>query len=679
VNTPPLLLGAALLFWGWQTGHFWWGALAGGLLESSRLVRARWSLTQADFNRLWNVCVVLFLGVGTFLLINEGTISFNDFFANAGRRPEAIKQAGRSALTWFQWFPLIFFPFMIAQAFNDQPRVGLATFSWWLRKHEAQNPNSTLPRETVDISFGYLALCLLGASATTQRVQSFYFGVLLLIAWALLATRTKHRSLVAWCTLFAVVASAGYGGHIGLFRLQKKLEEMNVSWFTRLAALGYNDRESRTRLGTIGKLKNSDRIVLRLRTDGGAPPELLRETSFNRYGRGTWTVLKHDYVDVPSEGEGGWKFLPRKVSRRQVTIAGYFRRGEGLLPLPTGCSEIADLAVGNILTNRFGAAKMKDGPGMAMFDARYDHGATFDSGVAAEDERTFEENEPAVAQVAQELQLDPGLPAEEAMRRVAKYFADHFQYASYLTPAHAATTNETELARFLLHTRSGHCEYFASATTLLLRHAGVPTRYAVGYSVQEGRGKKYLVRDRHAHAWTIVWDGKNWIDFDTTPASWNAAEAAHSSWFQPVKDFFSDLWFQFSKFRWGKTEWRKWFMLAPVPLLIIVLVRFVFGKQWKRMRARRAQAEAVGPRAGLDSEFYRIEKHFAARGLERGPSETWSEWLRRLEQHEVAAAQLHRVLALHQRHRFDPSGLTANEREELRATVTRWLSQRAAG
>jgi hypothetical protein len=146
-----------------------------------------------------------------------------------------------------------------------------------------------------------------------------------------------------------------------------------------------------------------------------------------------------------------------------------------------------------------------------------------------------------------------------------------------------------------------------------------------------------------------------------------------------VKDFFSDLWFEFSKFRWGKTEWRKWLMLAPVPLLIVVLVRFVFGKQWKKLRAQRQEKRLAAERAGADSDFYLIEKHFAARGLEREASENWSQWLRRIAKQESRAAQLHRILALHQRHRFDPRGLSEPERSELRGEVSRWLAQGRGG
>ena len=38
------------------------------------------------------------------------------------------------------------------------------------------------------------------------------------------------------------------------------------------------------------------------------------------------------------------------------------------------------------------------------------------------------------------------------------------------------------MTRFLCEHRTGHCEYFATATTLLLRAAKIPARYAVGYA-----------------------------------------------------------------------------------------------------------------------------------------------------------------------------------------------------
>jgi hypothetical protein len=678
VNTPPLLVAAALFFWGWQTGHWIVALFSGAVLESSRVIKSRWSLTQTDFNRLWNICFVLFLGLGSFLLINENPISFNDFLVNAGRRPEAIREAGKAILVWYQWLPMIFFPFMLAQTFNEENAVGRATFSWWLRKQEKRDPSVTRPRETVNVTFPYLAVCLLAASATAQRQKFFYIGTAALIAWSLWSVHAKRFALAAQAAAFLAIAVAGYATHTGLYRLQKTLEQMDVAWFSRFSALN-DSKVTRTAIGSVGRLKLSNRIVLRLRTDNIGPPERLREASYSIYRAPIWSNRERNFGNVTAEDENTrWKLLPDKHSRRSVNIAQYLRGGAGLLTLPTGCSEITELAAANVQTNFYAATWAGGAPGLVIYNALFDRGATFDSAPTLEDRRAHDESEPALAQVAAELQLRKGMEPREAMNRVENFFAEKFQYSTYLGHEHQATSNETALGHFLLHTRSGHCEYFATATTLLLRMAGVPTRYAIGYSVQEGHGRKYVVRERHAHAWALVWYDNAWHDFDTTPGSWNAVESANASFLQPIRDFFSDLWFQFSKFRWSKTEWRKYIMWAPAPLLVIVIARFLLGKQWKKTRARRADRRLTIVLPGADSDFYLIEKYFAARGLERKLNETWSAWLRRIEDHESRAAQLHRVLMLHQRHRFDPRGLNESERAELHAQVSRWLAGHSA-
>ena len=72
---------------------------------------------------------------------------------------------------------------------------------------------------------------------------------------------------------------------------------------------------------------------------------------------------------------------------------------------------------------------------------------------------------------------------KQALRTLSAFFqdTDKFRYSTWQGPGKLRSTNETPLARFLLRTRSGHCEYFATATVLLLRQLGIPARYAVGY------------------------------------------------------------------------------------------------------------------------------------------------------------------------------------------------------
>ena len=49
MKTPPFLLFAALLFWGWQSGMLPVGALAGVVLEAARTFKWRWDLETRIF------------------------------------------------------------------------------------------------------------------------------------------------------------------------------------------------------------------------------------------------------------------------------------------------------------------------------------------------------------------------------------------------------------------------------------------------------------------------------------------------------------------------------------------------------------------------------------------------------------------------------------------------------
>jgi len=53
MKPPPFLLGATLLFWGWQSGFLIVGAAMAVALESARFVKDRWELADEDLSRIW--------------------------------------------------------------------------------------------------------------------------------------------------------------------------------------------------------------------------------------------------------------------------------------------------------------------------------------------------------------------------------------------------------------------------------------------------------------------------------------------------------------------------------------------------------------------------------------------------------------------------------------------------
>jgi hypothetical protein len=216
---------------------------------------------------------------------------------------------------------------------------------------------------------------------------------------------------------------------------------------------------------------------------------------------------------------------------------------------------------------------------------------------------------------------------------------------------------------------------------LLLRRLEIPARYAVGYYVHETSGSKYVVRQRDAHAWCLVWDKDRnvWEDFDTTPASWMEAEAKRAWSLQWLSDAWSRVGFEIAKIRWGQSRLRQYLLLAIVPGLVLLLYQIIFRRRKRRSeKSRVATDDFVG--AGLDSEFYLLEKKLAERGVPRDSSEPLSDWLERAAaapDMEDLRTSLHELLRLHYRYRFDPLGLGEADREALKREARECLEELA--
>lgn len=104
---------------------------------------------------------------------------------------------------------------------------------------------------------------------------------------------------------------------------------------------------------------------------------------------------------------------------------------------------------------------------------------------------------------------------------VEQYFWRNYTYA--LGTSLGRRNRYRLVAAFLTdERRMGHCEYFASASALLLRVMGVPTRYVTGFVVEEKNevGEYWVARDRDAHAWVEAWDesSQTWRIVESTPA-----------------------------------------------------------------------------------------------------------------------------------------------------------------
>jgi transglutaminase-like putative cysteine protease len=99
---------------------------------------------------------------------------------------------------------------------------------------------------------------------------------------------------------------------------------------------------------------------------------------------------------------------------------------------------------------------------------------------------------------------------------IAAYLRTHYKYTLDLKGPMPADP----LANFLFVRRAGHCEYFASAMTIMLRTLGIPARYVTGFAPGQYNdvAGDYIIRESDAHAWVEVYfPGYGWLTFDPTP------------------------------------------------------------------------------------------------------------------------------------------------------------------
>ncbi len=673
------MLGAALLFWGWQTDYLIAGTVMAVVLESPRWVKARWDFADEDFRRIWVFCALLFLGVAVFAFTSNGGLNeLRDFVENPNMviQRSASAASARVVAVWLRWAPLAFFPFVAAQAFSSGEGVPPETISLLLRLRwqRARKEGRRLPApRSINVTYPYFLVCLFSASFRTREDGTFFWGLCALLTWAIWSARSRRFGVVIWACSLSVAVVLGYFGGRGTSRLYRLLEDYNVSWFTRSAGGGADLLQSKTAIGRIGVLKGSSRIVVRLEPKPGSiAPPLLREASYRKYKVEVWysetAKDRLEPVASPDAAHTIWTLLPDKTNSEAATIASYLPGPSGLLPLPTGSGRLENLSAYSVEKNPLGAVVVQ-GPGLVVFDALYGPGETIDSPPEPLDDTDVPRGETnALNQIIEELHL-PKDNRKLAMRTLGAFFQDKFKYQMWQPSVRYSRTNETPLARFLLRTRAGHCEYFATATVLLLRQLNIPARYAVGYAVHESNGGKYVVRNRDAHAWCLVWNEntRTWQDFDTTPGSWMETEGKRASALQGWYDFWSRMYFEFSKFRWGQTHMRQYIFWSLIPILAILLYQIVFRRRRRSAGTHSSPATEIWP--GLDSEFYQIEKELGARGLTRLPSEPLSNWLSGLLNDPAldrAREHFRQLLRLHYRYRFDPHGLSAEDREALR-------------
>lgn len=642
MKTAPLFVGSFFLFWGWQTQLLPLAIVLAVLIEAIQLLPWRIEVSNTVFNRLSDITAF-----AVFLVILLTIIRY---------------PSSQAALMLLKYAPLAVFPLFITQKASTAGKISMSALFWTYRHGPGKNTENAA--RGFDITFVYLFILTFSAGSANFR-DSWYYGILaLLVLWSSWLSRNRRYAIRIWIVFATLAAVLGLGIHLGLNSLQTIIEGKTIEFLSGAEEDINAHTRNRTLLGQMGELKLSSKIMFRVITaDRDKIPLYLKTAAYNHYSylpsnnRTLWLAKPTDTRLLSFDSsDKSWEIISWSRDSDMISIKENVGLNTTLLKQPSGLHRISQLPVDGIRQNRLGTLLVKDGPGLVTYQAYYTDEMINESPPDESDLFINEEDETLIEEIFRSLNLDDKSP-QKTIQQLKFHFLNSFSYSLKLD---SPSSEKTPLEHFLTLSKSGHCEYFATATTLLLRAAGIPARYVIGYMVHEYSDLEglYLARARDSHAWTIAYYHDQWHIVDTTPPSWVQFGQDQSLLWQRISDFFSWLYLKISEFKFNSiVQFLKKYMWSLL-LIILVLLGIVTRKKIKfpfRILMRREKKWQQSKSADLN--FSQIEVYLGKKGFRRLPGETLLTFLKKIEDarpHWEDLVTLQSLLKIHYQNRFGP-------------------------
>ncbi|MDP4780114.1 MAG: transglutaminase-like domain-containing protein, partial [Akkermansiaceae bacterium] len=669
---PRLLLGATLLFWGAMTGNPFLALLAALTIEAANWMHFRWDFNDRANSRAWRLSMALTIITAALIWLD-------------GDRYTALPKL-------IVWLPILFLPLQFVQSYGLCNSMALNSFSFFTHLHQERNRRLGMADSVIRFNFGnpYFVTLLISASLGTNAHQIIFLPALILLSGWLVFSRVKVRPFALILLVF-FAGIFGFSGQIGMEKLYKWANELSGE-----GGYGSNDpTESKTSIGSLGRIKQSSEMLWRVKViDGNRPPSLLRLSSYNRFRAKVWRNRFPPEIEKSLvESEGGFIGLrtvertlgePDFLMREEMTEAdlsqqrpSYSIRGaarpEDSLPLPGSSSSVRQFDLDGIEINPLGTVRIFPKKSVIEGTVRWgdlkspedDPWPELDLAIDPTEQETLDA-------IVAELGLKdlPTIQAKTA--RISQWFRDEFTYTRYLTIGNPQVTIPTPLSIFLTNSKRGHCEYFATAGTLLLRAAGAPARYCVGFAIAENdtKRKEWIIRGTHAHAWVRAWDAERgtWIDFDPTPPGWLDAELGNSHETPWLADAYQRIKEDF--FLWRNRPANRLAVTIVMWVLGLGVLAFIARRLWKsKLVVSKNIASPYSSEPPARTPLHDLEKP-ATRILGARPTGlTFAGWLQKLTGYDIPAEPLDEALQLHQRMRFDPQPTDPSLEQRLTALV----------
>jgi len=396
---------------------------------------------------------------------------------------------------------------------------------------------------TVDTTFLFLFFLFLlfaVATYTALELRRGATGALVPPAAAMPESEKKLARALGFVAV-GVAAGAIVCGTI-LFLLLPRVSAgyMGKTSFNPTLLSGFSDQ---VELGQIGEIKKSSAVVLRVETGAlvNYPALRWRGNALANFDGRRWTSAEHGAETLfansegwialrarPKPGELSGEILQFTVLQEPMAADALFLAGTALAVRGNFTGEAGGVSHRRSYLYRDAAGSLMN-PFHNYISVRYTGISQLPALDRARLASSGEDYPQAITDTYLQLpEIDPRIPAlartatqgaqnpYDKAAALERYLKTKFSYTLNLT----GNPGKEPLAYFLFETRAGHCEYFASSMTVMLRTLGIPSREVNGFLPGEFNelGGDYIVRASDAHSWVEAYfPGSGWIVFDPTP------------------------------------------------------------------------------------------------------------------------------------------------------------------
>ncbi|MBI5140984.1 MAG: DUF3488 domain-containing protein [Nitrospirae bacterium] len=333
------------------------------------------------------------------------------------------------------------------------------------------------------------------------------------------AARTSFWMLLLLALFFVTFPRAG---HLGLW---------GKSHVKKINATGFTDA---VEFGSYEGVKRDDTIVMRAEIDGAAPRplywrgttmEVFDGTAWHRYGGAERAI-------TPIDNRFRLRSRDYRASLVKQTIYLEPINSKVLIALARPV-EIESDAGAMMSDDRQVVRLAREPRGRISYTVWSDTSLPPDESDAPIYYLQVPPSLKNIPRIAAEATGTSASDYERAMR-IGMFLRNRFSY-SLNPPPPPAGVNPIE--DFLANTRTGYCEHFATAMTLMLRSVGIRARVVTGFmgGAASPVGRYVIVRQSDAHAWVEAYIDGGWKRFDPTPPAPFIVKPSMDLYFDTIK------------------------------------------------------------------------------------------------------------------------------------------------